>query len=696
MEHLHNIPVRYLKGIGPKRAKVFAEAGIDYIEDLLYHFPNRYDDRTKVSQIAQVEEGGVYTIKGEILFKDHRRSFRRRAFSILQLKVGDKTGKITCVWFNQAYLEGYFEIGQSVILNGKVENYDGRLQMSSPDFEIISDVQPENGEADEALNVGRIVPFYSLPEGMTQRYLRRVIKKSLDEYLPKVDEFLPYDIRSRNNLLNLAKSLRNIHFPENDGLQKEAYERLAFEEFFLFQVPLVLRKLKRREKQGIVHTVEGALLDDFLANLPFKLTGAQNKVIAEIKEDMASPRPMQRLLQGDVGSGKTVVAVVAGLIAIQGGYQAAFMVPTEILARQHYEKIKQQEKAIKIGLLVSSMKAKEKEKVLKEAKEGKINLLIGTHALLEGAVDFKDLGMVVIDEQHKFGVAQRALLPKKGSNPDILIMTATPIPRTLAITLYGDLDISVIKEMPAGRKPITTEFVTESKRRQVYKFIASKVKEGRQAYIVYPVIEASYLTDLSAAEDMYKELSKKVFPDLRVGLVHGRLKSQEQDSAMDKFRKGEFDILVSTTVLEVGIDVANASVMVIENAERFGLSQLHQLRGRVGRGAYDSHCILIGHPKTDEAKMRIKAIVENRDGFRIAEEDLKIRGPGEFFGKRQSGLTELKIANPLTQMHLLKKAREEALKLIDKDPKLEQHQDVALKEKLLQRFPGYEKLIMVG
>ena len=696
MEHLHNIPVRYLKGIGPKRAKVFAEAGIDNIEDLLYHFPNRYDDRTKVSQIAQVEEGGVYTIKGEILFKDHRRSFRRRAFSILQLKVGDKTGKITCVWFNQAYLEGYFEIGQSVILNGKVENYDGRLQMSSPDFEIISDVQPENGEADEALNVGRIVPFYSLPEGMTQRYLRRVIKKSLDEYLPKVDEFLPYDIRSRNNLLNLAKSLRNIHFPENDGLQKEAYERLAFEEFFLFQVPLVLRKLKRREKQGIVHTVEGALLDDFLANLPFKLTGAQNKVIAEIKEDMASPRPMQRLLQGDVGSGKTVVAVVAGLIAIQGGYQAAFMVPTEILARQHYEKIKQQEKAIKIGLLVSSMKAKEKEKVLKEAKEGKINLLIGTHALLEGAVDFKDLGMVVIDEQHKFGVAQRALLPKKGSNPDILIMTATPIPRTLAITLYGDLDISVIKEMPAGRKPITTEFVTESKRRQVYKFIASKVKEGRQAYIVYPVIEASYLTDLSAAEDMYKELSKKVFPDLRVGLVHGRLKSQEQDSAMDKFRKGEFDILVSTTVLEVGIDVANASVMVIENAERFGLSQLHQLRGRVGRGAYDSHCILIGHPKTDEAKMRIKAIVENRDGFRIAEEDLKIRGPGEFFGKRQSGLTELKIANPLTQMHLLKKAREEALKLIDKDPKLEQHQDVALKEKLLQRFPGYEKLIMVG
>jgi len=700
MDKLCNIPIRYLKGIGPQRAKVFNRAGIANIEDLLYYFPHRYEDRTALNTISQVEEGQVYTLKAKVLSKQQRQSFRRRRFSILELKVGDISGRITCVWFNQPYLNTYFTIGQDLILHGKAENYGGRLQISAPEFEILSDTEEEQ---DESPSAGRIVPVYSLPEGLTQRHFRKIIKQSLDEYLPKMNDFLTYDIRSRNNLLNLAKSLVSIHFPGDANIQKQSYERLSFEEFLLFQIPLALRKLRRKEKQGIAHIVDGNLLKEFIAGLPFQLTAAQQKVIDEIGRDMASPKPMQRLLQGDVGSGKTVVALAASLSAIQGAYQTAFMVPTEILARQHLEKIKcqvssvkYQGKTIKIGLLVGSLTAKEKDRICRQVKDGEIDLLIGTHALLEGGVEFKNLGLVVIDEQHKFGVAQRALLPGKGKNPDILIMTATPIPRTLAITMYGDLDISVIKEMPKGRKPIATRFMTEDQRQQLYRFIEERVKEGRQAYIVYPVIESSYVLDVSAAEEMYKVLSTDVFPKLRIGLVHGRLKSEEQDRVMDKFRQGAIDILVSTTVLEVGIDVANASVMVIENAERFGLSQLHQLRGRIGRGPYDSFCILTGQPQTEEAKLRIKAIIENSDGFRIAEEDLKIRGPGEFFGKRQHGLTELRIANPLTQMHLLKKAREEAVRIVNKDPKLGERQNLLLREKLLQRFPGYEKLMVVG
>ncbi len=694
MEKLLVTPIQYLKGIGPKRAKSFSKLGINTIEDLLYYFPRRYEDRTKFISISKLQEGQTYTIKAQVLAKGERQSFRRKGFNIIEVAVGDSTGKIFCVWFNQPYLKEYFKVGLTLILYGRIERYAGRLQMNSPEFEIVS------SKSDESLSIGRITPIYSLPEGITQRYFRKLVKSALDEYLPEINDFLPFDIRSRNNLLNLAVSLINIHFPDNLERQNEAYRRLSFEEFFLFQLPLAFRKLKKKEKTGISHKVGGELINAFIEGLPFRLTLAQEKVIEEIKSDMAKPPAMQRLLQGDVGSGKTVVATIATLIAIQGGHQVAFMVPTEILARQHYSVVSRQvlgvRDDIKIGLLISSINKKEKEKIYKEIKEGKVDLVIGTHALIEESVKFKHLGLIVIDEQHKFGVGQRALLPAKGTNPDVLIMTATPIPRTLAITLYGDLDVSIINELPAGRLPVKTMQFNEKNKSQAYEIAKAQLRQGSQAYIVYPVIEESYAQDILGAKKMYNQLKSGEFKEFKLGLIHGRLKQSEQDEIMLKFKQKELEVLVSTTVLEVGIDIANATCMIVESAERFGLSQLHQLRGRVGRGRQESFCILISEVGTPQAKARMEAMLKYNDGFRIAEEDLKIRGPGEFFGRRQSGLSELKIANPLTQMQLLKKAREEAIKLINIDPCLGLRQNLGLRGKLLQRFPEYEKLMMVG
>ena len=683
--------IRYLKGIGPKKAKAFNNLGINTVEDFLYYFPKRYEDRRDFTSIGKLQEGQTQTIKAEVLAKGEHVSFRRRGFSILEVAVGDQSGKISCVWFNQPYLKEYFKVGTTLILYGKIERYENRLQMNSPEFEIVS------GEDEESLNIGRIVPIYTLPEGISQRNLRQIMKNTLDEYLPKTGDFLSYDLRERNNLLNLAWSLLQIHLPDNREIQQEAFRRLSFEEFFLFQLPLALRKLRKKEKKGIAHKIEGDLLKSFVAGLPFKLTQDQEKVIQEIKLDMASPEPMQRLLQGDVGSGKTVVATIASIAAIQGGYQVAFMVPTEILARQHYEKIKSQAKEIELSLLSSSTDKKEKERLYQDIKAGKIDLVIGTHALLEETLGFKNLGLVVIDEQHKFGVGQRALLPRKGANPDVLIMTATPIPRTLAITLYGDLDISVITELPPGRLPIKTMHFSANKRAEAYALARKELKDGSQVYIVYPVIEESYALDIAGAKKAHNELKSGEFKEFNLELIHGRLKQKEQDSIMLKFKNKELDALVSTTVLEVGIDIPNATCMIIEHAERFGLSQLHQLRGRIGRGRKESFCILMSDAQAQRtAGARLAVMVKYSDGFRIAEEDLKIRGPGEFFGQRQHGLAELKIANPLTQMQLLKKARDEAIRLLNSDSRLESRQNLLLKQKLLQRFPEYEKLMVVG
>ena len=687
--------IQYLKGIGPKRAKTFTSRGVNTIEELLYYFPRRYEDRTNFAKINQLKEGQVYTIKVEVLAGGQRNSWRRRRFSITEAIVTDNTGKINCVWFNQPYLGEYLKPGVFLILYGKIEVYNGKLQLTNPEYEILDE------DKDDSLNVGRIVPIYTLPSGFSQRSLRRLIKSALDEFLPKINDPLPFDLRNRHNLLNLAQSLLNIHFPQGLDLQKQAHTRISFEEFLLFQLPLVLRKLNRKEKSGIIHESAGKLVQDFIFQLPFELTPAQQKVWQEIQADMASPQAMQRLLQGDVGSGKTVVATLACLLAIQSGHQAAFMAPTEILARQHYEKIARQlerltfnGRKLRLGLLTGQ--DQEKEKTYRQVKEGKIDLIIGTHALLQEELIFKDLSFIVIDEQHKFGVGQRALLPKKGNNPDVLIMTATPIPRTLAITLYGDLDISVINELPKGRIPIKTLHFNQENKAKAYAILREELNYGRQGYIIYPVIEESYALDIAGAKKMFTELKSGVFKEFKLGLIHGKLKPAEQSQVMLKFKNKQLDLLVATTILEVGIDIPSATCMIIASAERFGLSQLHQLRGRIGRGKLQSFCVLVSDGQTEDAQARLAAMVSSSDGFHIAEEDLRIRGPGEFFGRRQHGLAELKIANPLTQMQLLKAAREEAISILKQDVKLTERPHQLLKAKLLERFPEYEKLMLIG
>ncbi len=682
-------PIQYLKGIGPKRAQLLARIGISNAEDLLYYFPRRYEDRSHFCAISKLELGTVATIKAEVISTDARRSFKR-GFNLFEAVVGDETGSLTAVWFNQPYIRNYFKNGAHVILYGKIELYRDRMQMSSPEFELIDD-------AGESPDVNRIVPVYTLPQGFSQRTFRKLVRSVLDKSLSHVTEVLPFDIRSRHNLLNLAKSLLNIHFPESQDLRSTAYQRLSFEEFFIYQMPFILRKMQRKEKKGIAFKIDTASIDIFLQTLPFELTLSQKLVLEEIKKDMSEARPMQRLLQGDVGCGKTIVAVLAALVAVKNGFQVAFMAPTEILAQQHYEKTKEQlGSKFKIGLLTSSIEEKEKSKIQGQIKKGEIDIIIGTHALIQEGVAFKKLGLIVIDEQHKFGVSQRALLPRKGLNPDVLIMTATPIPRTLSMTLYGDLDISIIRELPLGRKKIATTLLNLEQKQQAYDFIKDQVRLGRQAYIVYPLIEENPKLELSSAKSMFKEFNKDIFKDLKVGLIHGKLKRQEQESVMKRFRNGALDILVATTVLEVGIDVPNVTVLLVEHAERFGLSQLHQIRGRIGRGEHESFCFLLAEPRTEDAQARLKVLAETLDGFKIAEEDLKIRGPGEFFGERQHGLTELKIGDPLTQMHILKAAREEVVRLLNYDPRLEKRQNQELKSQLDKRFPGFEKFIEVG
>lgn len=690
---LLDTPVRYLKGVGLRCAEIFGRMGITNIESLLFYFPKRYEDYSNFIPLSKLTPGMLCAVKAKVLASSQRMSWAKRGFSLTAVVFGDSTGKVSAVWFNQPYLKNYFLPGTEAILYGKVELYQGGLQLSSPEFELI-----KKSEGADSFNQGKLVPVYSLSEGITQRYFRKIIKSALDQFIPSLSDILPYDIRNRHKLINYAKSIISIHFPENDAIQKEAYRRLSFEEFFLYQLPILMRKFKRARKKGIAHRVGGDIFNSFYQDLPFKLTNAQNRVLEQIKHDMAAAFPMQRLLQGEVGSGKTILAILAGAIALDGGYQAAFMVPTEILAKQHYEKIKKssaKNKKIKISLLTSSLKAADKSKIYKDIKEGKIDLVIGTHSLLGEELKFKNLGLVIIDEQHKFGVGQRALLPQKGNNPDCLIMTATPIPRTLSLTIYGDLDVSVLDELPQGRILVKTLVYSQDSRSKAYEFIRVQINEGRQAYVVCPNIEEHGLMGLSSVESVYEE-TKARFKEFRVGLLHGKMKYHQQDKVMADFKNGSINILVATTILEVGIDIANASVVLIEDAQVFGLAQLHQLRGRIGRGNYQSYCLLVAQAQGKEAQDRIKVISELSDGFKIAEEDLRIRGPGEFFGRRQHGLTGLKLANPLTQMYLLKAAREEAKTLLRLDLDLVSRQNIGIKHALKKRFPEYEQLLAGG
>jgi len=673
------VSARFIKGVGPSRLGILSRLGIETVQDLLYCFPRRYEDRSRIKKVGEIRPGNFETIKAKVLTFGDRMS--KRGMNIFQVAVGDSTGVIHATWFNQPYMKDKFKIGQELILYGRVERYN-YLQMNNPEYEILT------GTNEDFVHMGRIVPVYPLTESLNQRWFRNIMKFTVDNYADGVAEILPFEMRKRNNLMALAEGVRNIHFPVSDVVLKKARDRIIFDEFLILQTGMALKRASiKLDLTGYSHEIEGDLINKFKMSLPFQLTRSQSKVIKEIEEDMRSPKPMNRLLQGDVGSGKTIVALYAIILTVQNRYQAALMAPTEILAEQHYRNISAlvKELGIKVMILSGDLKEEERRRRRHMIEIGEVDIVIGTHALIQEGVSFKKLGLAVIDEQHKFGVLQRALLKSKSANPDILVMTATPIPRTLALTVYGDMDVSVIDELPPGRGGIKTLFFEEKNREKAYAIAEEQVKIGRQVYVVYPIIDESERSDLRAAIKMHKDLSTR-FPDLKVGLLHGRMKSKEKEAVMHDFKGRKIDILVSTIVVEVGVDISNASTMIIEHAERFGLSQLHQLRGRIGRAEHISYCILVSDPKTDDAKRRISAMLKTQDGFKIAEEDLEIRGPGEFFGTKQHGLPELKIANIIRDRAILETAKQEAFDLIKRDRFLRLPENRMIRESLLSKF----------
>jgi ATP-dependent DNA helicase RecG len=656
----------YVKGVGPARAAMLETKGLVTVEDLLAYAPFRYEDRTNVKSIGELAPGEMATVIAEVRTA-RLAGFRRRDLGLFEASFTDASRAILMAkWFHGAYLAGVIAPGQKIALYGKVEfdSYSGELSMLHPEFEILA--EDEEGEA--GLHAGRIVPIYEAAGKVTTRIFRRLIWRVL-EALEPIPDPLPPSIRAKLKLPELWDAIKAMHFPEPhedprllNAFRSPAQFRLILEEFFWLQCGLVLKHKQARIERGIAFQLGDRVRERIKQMLPFKPTAAQKRVLGEIARDMESPAPMNRLLQGDVGSGKTLVAAEAAVIAVENGYQVAVLAPTEILATQHFFYLKNL--FAKIGYTVAALtgSASKREKaVFKRAlAEGLINIAVGTHALIEEDVEFQKLGLAIVDEQHRFGVIQRLKLIRKGVYPDVLVMTATPIPRTLALTLYGDLDVSVLDELPPGRKPIITKHVTEERIEQVWSFLKKQMDAGRQAYVVYPVIEESETKAMKAAEKMYRHLAADVFPQFSVGLLHGRLATAEKESVMEKFKRGEIGILVSTTVIEVGIDVPNATIMVIEQAERFGLSQLHQLRGRVGRGAGQSYCVLVTGRLNETGRERIRTMVESSDGFYIAEMDLKLRGPGEFFGTKQSGLPALRIANILRDSEILEIARREA------------------------------------
>jgi ATP-dependent DNA helicase RecG len=668
-------PLKNLKGVGPARAAILEGKGLLTVEDLLGYAPFRYEDRSNVKTIAQLAPGETATVVAEV--KSAKLSgFRRRNLGLFEATFTDSSrNTLVCKWFHGGYLADRFTEGQRVALFGKIEldNYTGDLTILHPEFEILSGDESE-GEA--ALHTGRVVPIYEAAGKISTRVFRALLYSVL-EALEPMDDPLPEAIRAQFKLPDRFTATKEIHFPASDenlnllnSFRSPAQFRLIFEEFFWLECGLSLKRAKARLQPGISFELTDAVRERIKTMLPFKPTGAQKRVLGEIARDMQEPHPMNRLLQGDVGSGKTLVAAEAAVIAIENGYQVAVLAPTEILASQHLVNFRNmlQKLGYVVILLTGTASAREKEQLKKLVAAGLAHIAIGTHALLEKDVEFQRLGLAIVDEQHRFGVMQRLRLIEKGQHPDVLVMTATPIPRTLALTIYGDLDVSVIDELPPGRKPIVTRHVTEDHIERVYSFLKKQVDAGHQAYVVYPVIEESETQAIKAAEKMHEHLSQIVFPTLAAGLLHGRQRPDEKESTMDLFKRGEIKILVSTTVIEVGVDVPNATVMVIEQAERFGLAQLHQLRGRVGRGADQSYCILVTGKLNDAGKQRIRTMVDSNDGFHIAEMDMKLRGPGEFFGTRQSGLPALRIANVLRDQEILELARNEARAYIEHPP----------------------------
>lgn len=651
--------IQYVKGVGPKKKVELNRLGIKTVYDLLTYYPRTYEDQSVLTKIADLKAGCQATVAGVIVNVSDRQG-GRRGMTIITALIGDGSGFLQITWFNQKYLKKQLKPGSRVFVTGKVSYaYGGRGQFAMSQlasFQIL-------GEADEAETLTGIMPVYGATEKLNQKFFRKIIKELLASEL-EVEEIIAEPIKAKYNLLNRFEALKNIHFPENFTELKIARARLAFEELYMIQCGLLLLKKRVQEKKsGVRHLADSNLLKQVLTALPFKLTHDQAKTWQEIKHDMESSVPMRRLVQGDVGSGKTVIALLALVKTVENGYQGALMAPTEILASQHYESFQNllSDFGIRVGFLSGRLTKKKREEMYALLAEQKIDIVIGTHALIQEGVHFAKLGLVVTDEQHRFGIDQRAELEKKGElTPDVLVMTATPIPRTMTLTVYGDLDVSLIQELPPGRQPIRTFVRTPDRRELIYQYVLTQLKAGRQAYVVCPLIEMNEESDLPSAEEVYDELRFGIFQGVPCGLVHGRMKPAEKEQIMQAFYEDKIKLLVATTVIEVGVNVPNASIMVIEHAERFGLAQLHQLRGRIGRGEYKSYCILVSDMKTENAKERLKIMATTSDGFKLAEADLKMRGPGQFFGTLQHGLPDLKIADVLGDMDILFKAREAA------------------------------------
>ncbi len=676
--------IMYVKGVGPARAKLLKNLGINTVSDFIFYPPRKYIDRSHITPIKDVKIGSEATIMGKVIDVFSKLTKSRK--TIQSILVYDGTGTIIAVWFNQKWIKKFFKKGMNVYLSGKV-NYYQNLQIVSPEFELISE------EDEKLIQVGRIVPVYSLTKGLNQRWFRKTMNYVLS-LIPDIPDYLPLEIREKFGLMPRIEAVREMHFPENIAKFKKARARLAFDEIFLVQIVFALRKEGIKKRAGISFHISGRMLKSFLRSLPFQLTNAQKNALREILNDMKESRPMNRLLQGDVGSGKTIVSLSAGLVSIDNGKKVVYLVPTEILAYQHYFVIKNllSKMDIPVYLLVGGMKQKERGKILSRLSDDKPSIIIGTHTLLEGDVKPKNIGLIIIDEQHRFGVLQREKIRDKEKNADVIVMTATPIPRTLSLSFYGDLDISFIKEMPPGRKSVLTKWTYQDKSDAVYKFTREKIEKGEQAYIVYPLIEESEKMDLKAAKEMYLKLKNGIFKGIEIGLLYGKMKGKDKDEIMEKFKNGIYKVLVSTTVIEVGIDVPSATIMVIENGDRFGLSQLHQLRGRIGRGEKKSYCVVITSEKiTEEAKRRLNAFISTTDGFQLSESDLRIRGPGELLGTQQHGFPDFKFFDFTKDIEILNMAKISAKEIAQNPDEIEK-----IKELIRKKWKQGLKLVEVA
>jgi ATP-dependent DNA helicase RecG len=691
-----DLPVTAVRGISTALAGKFGKMGVKTVRDLLYFFPHRHLDYSRLKSISQLTEGEEQTIIANVWQAQETRPGGRRSTEAI---VGDETGNIRVVWFNQPYLTKKMTTNRRIIISGRVSLFKGRHVFLSPEWEMV--------ESGDFVHTGRLVPVYSLTAGLRPRQVRKLMKEFVDMWACQVEDFMPPDLIHRLGFLALPQAISQAHYPEDEIIKDRARRRLAFDELFILQLGVMSQKRDWQESRpGSPFTIDQKLLDNFVSSLSFKLTPAQHRVIEEIVADLQRPKPMSRLLQGEVGSGKTVVGTAALLMAAANDHQGAFMAPTEILAEQHFATVCQllsrvgreegegylrtytglMRRPLTVALLIGDIKQAGKRKLQKAIANGEVDIVIGTHALVQKGVDFPRLGLVIVDEQHRFGVEQRSALRSKGFNPHMLVMTATPIPRTLALTLYGDLDLSVIDELPPGRQTVKTKWLKPEQVSSAYAFVRKQVAEGHQAFIICPLIEESEAIVAQAAVVEYERLSREVFTDLRLGLLHGRLSGEEKDSVMANFRRGELDILVSTPVIEVGVDIPNATVMMIESADRFGLSQLHQFRGRVGRGEAQSYCMLLAENPSEVGRERLDIIENTQDGFKLAEEDLKLRGPGEFFGTRQSGLPDLRMAR-LSDTALLELARKEAIAIFEKDPEMKAAEHHLLARELDRVWP---------